>query len=66
MVNQNNVLDFHRNAGEGNSRYDVVMNYKDIVRTTSITSIINTNEKMSLRYEDLLDGSIEHEDLELR
>lgn len=66
VVNQNNVLDFHRNAGEGNSRYDVVMNYKDIVRTTSITSIINTNEKMSLRYEDLLDGSIEHEDLEFR
>lgn len=62
-VNQTNVLEFHRNAGEGNPRFDVVMNNNDIVRTTSITSIINTDEKMTLRYEGLLDGEVEQVEL---
>ena len=66
VVNQANVLDFHRNAGEGNARFDVVMNYQDIVRTTSITSVINTDDKMSLRYEGLLDGVVEEEELMMK
>jgi len=52
------VLDFHKHAGEGNTQFDVVMNYNDIVRTTSITSIVKTKEKMELRYEDMLDKTI--------
>ena len=64
--NQNNILDFHKHAGEGNPRFDVVMNYKDIVRTTSITSIIKTKQKMDLRYEDMLDGKMKKEELVLQ
>jgi len=56
--NQSSVLDFHKHAGEGNTQFDVVMNYNDIVRTTSITSIVKTKEKMELRYEDMLDKTI--------
>jgi len=63
--NQDNVLSFHKNAGEGNPKFDVVMNYQNIVRTTSITSIINSADKMSMRYEGLLDGKIENASLNL-
>ena len=58
-INQSNVLDFHKHAGEGNPEYDVVMNRQNIVRTTSITSILKTANEMSLRYEDVLEDTVE-------
>lgn len=59
LIDQNTVLDFHRNGGEGHPNFDVVMKWKDIVRTTSITSILKNGKQMSMRYEDLLSGEIE-------
>ena len=50
------VLDFHKNAGEGNPEYDTVMNRSDIVRTISITSITQNDSSMNMRYEDILAG----------
>lgn len=58
-VSQSTILDFHKNGGEGNSKFDVVMNWDNMVRTTSITSILKNEKEMSMRYEDLLNGEIE-------
>lgn len=52
-VNQHSILDFHRHGGEGNPLSDVVMNYHEIVKTTSITSILHTDKEMSMRFENL-------------
>jgi len=35
------------------------MNWKDMVCTTSITSIFKNEKEMTMRYEDLLNGEIE-------
>ena len=59
VIDQNAVLDFHRNGGESHPNFDMVMKWKDIVRTTSITSILKDGKQMSMRYEDLLNGEIE-------
>ena len=58
-ITQDAVLDFHKNGGEGHPNFDVVMKWKDIVRTTSITSILRNEKIMSMRYEDLLNGEVE-------
>ena len=57
-IHQNAVLDFHKNGGEGNPNFDVVMNYNNIVRTTSITSIVKREDQIKMRFEDMLDGQI--------
>lgn len=58
-ISQQSVLDFHKNAGEGNPEYDVVMNRNNIVRTTSVTSILRSADEMTIRYEDILEGVVE-------
>ncbi len=55
---QKAILDFHRTAGEGNAEYDLVMNRQEVVRTTSITSVVGGAQGMQLRYEDLLNGEV--------
>ena len=35
------------------------MNWDNMVRTTSITSILKNEKQMTMRYEDLLNGEIE-------
>ena len=51
---RNDILDFHRNAGEGDPWNDVVMNRGGIVRTVSITSIVKEDTFMDMQYHDLL------------
>ena len=51
------VLSFHKNAGEGNEKSNVVMN-KGFVRTKSITLFEKKNNKEMMRYEDLQTGII--------
>ena len=51
--NQSNILDFHRYGGEGNPLSDIVMNFNDIVKTTSITSIVSIPEEYQMRFESL-------------
>ncbi len=55
---QSAILDFHRTAGDGDPENDLVMNRSNKVRTTSITSIINTNSKFEMYYSDLLSGNV--------
>jgi uncharacterized protein with NRDE domain len=67
------VLSFHRSAGEGDPWNAVVMNRGNIVRTLSITSILKTERCIDLQFFDLLSGQagqdkilLENEALESR
>ena len=51
------VLSFHKNAGEGNEKSNIVMN-RGFVRTKSITLFQKKNNKEKMRYEDLQTGII--------
>lgn len=57
---QEAILDFHHHAGDGNPWSDVIMNRNGVVRTVSITSIHKGNDKISIRYEDLLREKVKH------
>ncbi|MBI1221141.1 MAG: hypothetical protein GC180_00945 [Bacteroidetes bacterium] len=54
---QNEILDFHRFSGEGNKRYDLVMEVGNSLQTLSITSIERSEKERSMRYLDLLNDS---------
>jgi len=51
------VLDFHRSAGNGDIRNDLVINRDDRMRTVSVTSIIMTKDNARMTYNDLRSGS---------
>ena len=59
------ILDFHRHAGEGDPRNDVVMNRDGMVQTVSITSIIRSGREVRMRYEDLLNRQVEQSKMQL-
>lgn len=48
------IMDFHRNAGDGDPFNDVIMNRNGIVQTVSITNIIRKKTQIDLHYHDLL------------
>ena len=50
----NDIIDFHKTGGSGDSRYDILMNRDDEVRTVSITSFQATPDRPVLRYEDII------------
>lgn len=52
---RNDMLNFHRNAGSGNSYNDIRMNRYGIIYTHSITSVLMNEEKeMDMLYIDLV------------
>lgn len=51
------LLQFHKIAGEGNLLSNLVMD-RGFVKTKSITQIVNNNDKVSMRYEDLQKNEI--------
>ncbi len=53
---QQDVLQWHRTAGEGDPWNDVVMNRNGIVQTVSITGICFSDEEIGMIFQDLLDG----------
>lgn len=56
-ISESNILNFHKFAGDGDSRNDLVMQFKGkshTVQTTSVTQIIKTNNDINLSYNDLL------------
>ncbi|MFT5249258.1 MAG: hypothetical protein ACI93P_000983 [bacterium] len=55
--NQNNILSFHKNAGEGIEKSNIVMN-RGFVRTKSITLFEKAGNIELMRYEDLQTGII--------
>lgn len=46
------LLNFHKTAGEGDPQSNLVMD-RGFVKTKSITQIVKTREKITMRYEDL-------------
>ena len=62
--NHQSILNFHKNSGEGNLAYDVVMNREDIVRTVSITSFLLGPSDIQVAHEDLLNKKIANHILE--
>lgn len=53
---EENILHFHRTAGEGNREIDLIMD-RGFVRTKSISQITKNETHTTLRYEDLqIDG----------
>jgi hypothetical protein len=60
---QNKILDFHRFAGDGDSRNDLNMNRDAKVFTVSITSVEITDNKAQITYLDLLDDKTYFQDI---
>ncbi len=58
-LNAQKLLEFHKTAGKDNLDYGVVMN-REFVRTTSITQIEKTNERLNMSYEDLNSSEIKN------
>lgn len=63
IIDQSSVLDFHKSAGIGDGAHDLVMNRSNIVKTTSITSVMMTPMRSSLKFEQLEGGSIQEQEL---
>jgi uncharacterized protein with NRDE domain len=52
--NASSLLEFHQNAGEGDSWNDVVMDRNGVVKTVSITQVQKNEEHLHMYYLDLL------------
>lgn len=49
---EENILDFHKTAGEGDSKTNLIMD-RGFVKTKSVTQIQKNAESTSMRYEDI-------------
>jgi hypothetical protein len=49
----NRVMDFHKNTGKDDPINGLIMNRKEIVKTTSITQIVKKDKILQMHYEDL-------------
>ena len=56
-LNQNKIVKFHMNAGEGDRENDMVMRRANTVETVSITSVEVLNKNVRVNYRDLLNKS---------
>lgn len=63
---KNAILDFHRNAGDGDPGNDVVMNRNNVVQTVSITCFEIVPSAIYLDFFDLLSKQNKSEYLEIR
>ncbi len=52
VPSEDNILDFHKNAGEGSSDYDLIMD-RGFVKTRSISQVRRDHTNTVFRYEDL-------------
>jgi len=59
------ILHFHRTAGEGDSWNDVVMNRNGLVQTVSITSIEKNKLSFDMQYHDLLRAQLTKNKIDL-
>jgi hypothetical protein len=51
------ILHFHKNAGDGDPRNDVVMD-REVVKTVSITQIVNDRTEIRMDYHDLVNDNL--------
>ncbi len=62
-LDANHLLDFHKNAGEGNEFHDLQIK-RDALQTRSITQIQLENDELQMRYEDLLEDEVYYQSFE--
>lgn len=60
------ILNFHRNAGEGDIWNDLVMNRNGLVETVSITSIEKRPKEIDMLYHDLLNKTSKSAKIQLQ
>lgn len=58
IFNPENILLFHKTAGDGDPWNDVVMNRNDVVQTVSITSILKLADRIDTMYYELLTDQV--------
>ncbi len=63
-LNAESLLEFHKEAGAGNSNYGVIMD-RGFVKTTSITQVKKIGDAVYMSYENLQDGIIANQMLSL-
>lgn len=63
--NTENILQFHRNAGDGDPENDLIMNRNSIVQTVSITSILKENQGIKMQYHDLIHSNLKKAEIKL-
>jgi len=61
---QKDILEFHQFAGDGDSNNDLMMEREGIFSTVSITSMLLTAERGSMKYLDLKNNSINEKKIE--
>ncbi len=66
IFNRENILYFHRTAGDGDIWNDVIMNREGIVQTVSITSILKSSDRIDVMYHELLTDQIRTAEIRLR
>ncbi|MEP2936874.1 MAG: NRDE family protein [Gilvibacter sp.] len=57
QLDQSQLLSFHKEAGEGNPKTNLVMD-RGFVKTTSISSFIKDNGQIRFRYEEIESGTV--------
>ncbi len=62
---QLDILNFHRHAGDGDSRNNLLMDREGIYSTVSITGILLTADRGSMKYHDLKSGMLLEKKIEL-
>ncbi|WP_242202309.1 NRDE family protein [Aestuariivivens insulae] len=63
-LNDDSLLDFHKNTEKGNLDYGVIMD-RGVVKTTSITQVVKQNDAVNMRYESLQNNSVSRETFNL-
>lgn len=61
---QKDILEFHQFTGDGNNHGDLVMEREGIFATVSITSMLLTHERGSMKYLDLKNDSVHEKKIE--
>lgn len=62
---QQDILNFHRFSGDGDKENDLQMQRENIYSTVSISSILLTADRGSLKYLDLIDNTMAEKKIEL-
>ncbi|MGK0387344.1 MAG: hypothetical protein ACI94Y_000070 [Maribacter sp.] len=59
------ILNLQKTGGEGDKTIDFVMNWKNIVRTVSITQVVNNETSFSMAYRDLINDALTEKNVSL-
>jgi len=63
---QKDILDFHRFTGDGDAANDLLMERADIYSTVSITSLLITADRGSVKYADLKSNTLHEKKIEFQ